>query len=83
MKKIQVLIAERTLEAKDIVRLVLRRPNGEVLPAFTAGAHIDLFLPNGLTRQYSLINDCAEADRYEIAVSKAAASRGGSAFRRC
>jgi tetrachlorobenzoquinone reductase len=78
MRKIQVLIAERTQEAKDIVRLVLRSPNGEVLPAFTAGAHIDLFLPNGLTRQYSLINDCAEADRYEIAVSKAAVSRGGS-----
>jgi vanillate O-demethylase ferredoxin subunit len=72
------LIAERTQEAKDIVRLVLRRPNGEALPAFTAGAHIDLFLPNGLTRQYSLISDCAESDRYEIAVSKAAASRGGS-----
>jgi tetrachlorobenzoquinone reductase len=79
MKKIQVLIAERTPEAKDVVRLVLRRPNGEALPAFTAGAHIDLFLPNGLTRQYSLINDCAAFDRYEIAVSKAAASRGGSA----
>jgi vanillate O-demethylase ferredoxin subunit len=78
MKKIQVLIAERTQEAKDIVRLVLRSPNGEVLPAFTAGAHVDLFLPNGLTRQYSLINDCGQVDRYEIAVSKAAASRGGS-----
>jgi tetrachlorobenzoquinone reductase len=78
MRKIQVLIADRTQEAKDIVRLVLRSPNGEVLPAFTAGAHIDLFLPNGLTRQYSLINNCAEADRYEIAVSKAAVSRGGS-----
>ena len=78
MKKIQVLIAERTDEAKDVVRLVLRRPNGEGLPTFTPGAHIDLFLPNGLTRQYSLINHCAESDRYEIAVSKAAAGRGGS-----
>jgi len=77
--KIRVLIAERAQEAKEAVRLVLRRPNGEALPAFTAGAHIDLYLPNGLTRQYSLINPCAECDRYEIAVSKAAASRGGSA----
>jgi ferredoxin-NADP reductase len=78
MRMIQVVITERTQEAKDTVRLVLRRPNSEALPRFTAGAHIDLFLPNGLTRQYSLINDCAEADRYEIAVSKAAVSRGGS-----
>jgi vanillate O-demethylase ferredoxin subunit len=78
MKKIQVLIAERTQEAKDIVRLVLRSPNTETLPRFAAGAHIDLFLPNGLTRQYSLINNCTEGDRYEIAVSKATVSRGGS-----
>jgi tetrachlorobenzoquinone reductase len=75
---ILVSIAERTPEAKDIVRLVLRRPNGGALPGFTAGAHVDLFLPNGLTRQYSLINECAQFDRYEIAVAKAAASRGGS-----
>src|ERR1700730_11264572 len=80
MKKIQVCIAERTLEAKDIVRLVLRRPNGESLPAFAAGAHIDLFLPNGLTRQYSLLNPCGNFDRYEIAVSKSAVSRGGSSY---
>src|ERR1700729_1873219 len=78
MKTISVSIAERAQEARDIVRVVLHRPNGVGLPAFTAGAHIDLFLPNGLTRQYSLIHDCRESDRYEIAVSKAAASRGGS-----
>jgi tetrachlorobenzoquinone reductase len=78
MKKIPVMIAERAQEAKEVVRLVLRRSNGEGLPAFTAGAHIDLFLPNGLTRQYSLVNDCADTDRYEIAVATAAASRGGS-----
>jgi vanillate O-demethylase ferredoxin subunit len=78
MTKIQVVIAQRTDEAKDVVRLVLRKPDGGSLPAFTAGAHIDLFLPNGLTRQYSLINDCREVDRYEIAVAKALNSRGGS-----
>jgi len=78
MKKIQVLIEDRVDAAKDVVRLVLRRPDGERLPAFTAGAHIDLFLPNGLTRQYSLINDCRKTDCYEVAVSKATNSRGGS-----
>ncbi|MDE1006725.1 MAG: PDR/VanB family oxidoreductase [Paraburkholderia fungorum] len=81
MKKIQVVIERRTDEAKDVVSFVLRRPAGENLPAFSPGAHIDLFLPNGMTRQYSLIGDCGdcgETDRYEIAVSKAANSRGGS-----
>ena len=80
MKKIQVLIDRRTDDAKDVVRLALRRPDGESLPTFSPGAHIDLFLPNGMTRQYSLIGDCGETDRYEIAVSKATNSRGGSLF---
>lgn len=78
MKKIRVLIAERREAAKDVVRLTLCRPDGHDLPVFTPGAHVDLFLPNGLTRQYSLLNDCREVGRYEIAVSKAMASRGGS-----
>ena len=78
MKKIQVVIDRRTDVAKDVVRLVLRRQDGENLPAFSPGAHIDLFLPNGMTRQYSLIGDCSETDRYEIAISRAANSRGGS-----
>jgi vanillate O-demethylase ferredoxin subunit len=80
MKTITVLIAERAQEASDIVRVVLRRPNGERLPPFCAGAHLDLLLPNGLIRQYSLINPCDNPDRYEIAVSKAAVSRGGSSY---
>ncbi|MFM0662945.1 PDR/VanB family oxidoreductase [Paraburkholderia sediminicola] len=78
MKKIQVVIEERSDEAQDVVRLALRRPDGESLPAFTAGAHIDLFLPNGLTRQYSLIGDVGETYCYEVAVSKVANGRGGS-----
>jgi len=80
MKTIQVVIAERAREARDVVRIVLRRPDGAILPAFCAGAHIDLLLPNGLTRQYSLINPCGDGDRYEIAVSKSAVSRGGSSY---
>ncbi len=80
MKTIKVLIADRRQEAKDVVRIVLRRPNGASLPAFCAGAHIDLFLPNGVTRQYSLINPCGDLDCYEIAVSKSVVSRGGSSY---
>jgi tetrachlorobenzoquinone reductase len=80
MKRIQVVIAERAWEAKDVVRVVLRRPNGERLPEFGAGAHVDLFLPNGLTRQYSLLNPCGDFDRYEIAVSRSSVSRGGSSY---
>jgi tetrachlorobenzoquinone reductase len=78
MHKIRVAIHERSVEATDVVKLELRPADGGVLPAFAPGAHIDLFLPNGLTRQYSLLNDGEKRNRYEIAVSKASASRGGS-----
>ena len=48
------------------------------LPAFSAGSHIDVQLPNGLTRQYSLCNDPSESHRYLIGVLKDPATRGGS-----
>lgn len=76
---IPVRVAARTGVAQDIVRLDLESLDGQALPAFTAGAHIDLVLANGLTRQYSL---CGAPDRagYAIAVLREAASRGGSLY---
>src|SRR6185437_8413221 len=49
-----------------------------VLPAFTAGAHIDLHLRDGMRRSYSLANDHNERHRYQVAVQKDPATRGGS-----
>ena len=65
-------------EAPNIHSYELRPPEGGALPAFTAGAHIDLNLPNGSVRSYSLVNSQAERHRYVIAVQKDRASRGGS-----
>ncbi len=66
-------------EATSVIGLELvPLPPLNELPAFDAGAHIDLLLPGGLTRQYSLLNDPAERQRYQIAVNKDAHSRGGS-----
>jgi vanillate O-demethylase ferredoxin subunit len=48
------------------------------LPAFSAGSHIDVHIAPGLVRQYSLCNDPAEVGRYQIAVKREPASRGGS-----
>lgn len=75
---LKVKVSRRTEEATGIVGLELLPLDGRDLPVFTPGSHIDLFLPNGLTRQYSLLNDCRERDRYHIAVSKAVNGRGGS-----
>lgn len=66
------------MEAEGICSFELRAVDGGLLPAFTAGSHIDVHLPNGLVRQYSLYNDPSEDHRYEIAVLHALDSRGGS-----
>lgn len=50
----------------------------ESFPAFEAGAHVDLHLPGGMVRSYSLHNAPGESNRYAIGVLKDSASRGGS-----
>jgi vanillate O-demethylase ferredoxin subunit len=76
---LQVRVARKAVEAQDIVTLELVATNGQALPAFSAGSHVDVQLPNGITRQYSLCNDPQETHRYQIGVLRDAASRGGSA----
>jgi vanillate O-demethylase ferredoxin subunit len=66
--------------AEGIHLYELREPAGAALPAFAAGAHIDLALPGGMVRQYSLCNSDAERHRYLIGVKRDPASRGGSRF---
>jgi phthalate 4,5-dioxygenase reductase component len=51
---------------------------GQPLPRFSAGAHIAIQVPGGLLRKYSLCNDPAERDRYQVAVKREANGRGGS-----
>lgn len=64
--------------AEDIHGFEFRRPDGGPLPPFTAGAHVDVHLPGGLVRPYSLCNPPHETHRYEVAVKRDAAGRGGS-----
>jgi ferredoxin-NADP reductase len=65
-------------EADDIISVELRPVPGVVFPAFEAGSHVDLHLPNGMVRSYSLSNNCQESHRYVVGVLKDRASRGGS-----
>jgi hypothetical protein len=59
----------------------LRPATGEVeFPPFEAGSHINLHLPNGLSRSYSLCNSDAERGRYVVGVARDRASRGGSLY---
>ena len=75
---LQVNVTRKTDEAEGICSFELCAAHGSPLPAFEAGAHIDIHLADGLTRQYSLCNDPKERHRYLISVLKDPNSRGGS-----
>ncbi|MDP2546611.1 PDR/VanB family oxidoreductase [Oceanobacter sp. 4_MG-2023] len=73
-----VVVRKREQHAAGVVALELVDPQGQPLPAFEAGAHIDLHLGDNLIRQYSLCNDPADNSAYRVGVLKDPNSRGGS-----
>lgn len=73
-------VEEKEFIAEDVCRLRLVDPHCSRLPDWAPGAYIDLGLPIGLTRQYSLCGDRWDATSYEIAVLLKPDSRGGSRF---
>lgn len=76
---LSVRVARKVPEALDICSFELVAADGGTLPAFEAGAHLDVQLGGNLSRQYSLCNAPGETQRYQIAVLRDPASRGGSA----
>lgn len=73
-----VKVACKTRGAQEVCILELQRDDGGVLPSYTPGAHIDVHLPNGLVRQYSLTRFRKDPASYQIAVLREPDSRGGS-----
>jgi ferredoxin-NADP reductase len=67
-------------EARGIVSIELRPQPNETFPPFDAGSHIDLHLPNGLVRSYSLCNSPDEKGRYVVGVYRVPESRGASSY---
>jgi ferredoxin-NADP reductase len=67
-----------TREAEDVVSLYLVAPDAAELPRWHAGAHVDVFLPSGRQRQYSLCGDPADRLGYRIAVRLIRDGGGGS-----
>lgn len=76
--KLSVMLRAVAYLAEDICSFEFVCPQGRPLPAFSAGAHIDVHLPGGIIRQYSLCNDPAERHRYVVAVLRDPRGRGGS-----
>lgn len=76
---ILVVLRRKRVEAEGICSFELVPRNGGDLPPFMAGAHVDVHLPGGLVRQYSLWGDPADRSVYRLGVLREADSRGGSA----
>jgi vanillate monooxygenase ferredoxin subunit len=85
-----VRVGRITRDTADVLAIDLRAAHGLELPPYAAGAHLDLHLPGGFLRSYSLAEAPHEAglatddrgrttvERYRIGVKREAASRGGS-----
>lgn len=67
-----------TWEADGVLSVQLRDPHGASLPPWEPGAHLDLLLPGGFTRQYSLCSDPTDSTTWKFAVLYEALGRGGS-----
>ncbi|MFK4247425.1 PDR/VanB family oxidoreductase [Micromonospora chokoriensis] len=75
---VELVVTRRDQVATEVVAISLGRPDGADLPDWTPGAHIDLELGAGLTRQYSLCGDPADRSVLRIAVQREPDGRGGS-----
>ena len=77
---LEVRVKSVTWEADRVNLYELVPLAGGALPEFTAGSHVDVHLPHGATRSYSLVNPQGETQRYVIGVALDASSAGGSRY---
>ena len=74
----QLIIGQTVREAENVLSLRLESPDGAALPGWDPGAHIELVLPSGRRRHYSLCGDPEDTHSYRIAVLQVPDGRGGS-----
>jgi ferredoxin-NADP reductase len=72
---LRLLVTSRETVAAGVVQL---RLEGRDLPRWEPGAHLDLVLPSGLVRQYSLCGDPEDTSSYTVATRLVEDGRGGS-----
>lgn len=76
----RLTVARKSVVAEDVVALRLARADGARLPDWEPGAHIDVTVASGETRQYSLCGERWDAFSYRVAVLREPDGRGGSAY---
>jgi ferredoxin-NADP reductase len=77
-RDLRLRISEIRAQARDVVSLRLVSADGRPLPTWQPGAHLDLVLPSGRQRQYSLCGDPSDSGSYRVAVRRIADGGGGS-----
>jgi len=77
-RTLTAVVTKRELVAPDVVALTLADADGGLLPSWTPGAHIDVQLPSGRRRQYSLCGPPGRRMDYRIAIRRIADGGGGS-----
>lgn len=76
----ELVVSRREEVSSGVIALSLASADGAALPPWTPGAHLDVILPNGMVRQYSLCGDPDDHTEWRIAVLRETAGRGGSAW---
>lgn len=78
--RIDARVTDVAMLGADIKRVEFAAANGAPLPVAAPGAHVDLWLPDGKVRQYSVVHSAADGSVWQIAVQREPRSRGGSAY---
>ena len=76
--QLQLQVRAIRLQAQGICAFELADPDGQMLPPFDAGAHVDVHLPGGVVRSYSLAGDPQDQTQWILGVLREPNSRGGS-----
>lgn len=74
----QLMISAATPLSGDVLGITLRSEDGAALPGWRPGAHVELQLPSGRLRQYSLCGDPHNPREWQVGVLREPAGRGGS-----
>ena len=79
-RSLTLVVAGRQVVARDenVVALTLTAADHSALPPWHPGAHLDIHLPSGRVRQYSLCGDPTVRSQYRIAVRRIPGGGGGS-----
>ncbi len=73
-----VVVKNRHVEGGNIAVMEFESATSATLPKVEAGAHIDVYLPNGMVRQYSLCQNPNDEGKFRLGILRDPESRGGS-----